>query len=277
LGIYLLSTRQLKAAFWFGSVLLFSFGLLVFFQGLEIWSTFLLEILPQVSKGVVMDSYAISFQSWHVLFSYLFLEDAISNPFPLINSAFLFSLSLVLVKALFIGQSAALAEKNRNGYKTFGVFIIASMLLSPVGSMYSLILLACFIICFLAENSMPKVLNSNKSVPLLLVFILVFVICNPQIHTYENILMPFRFIRLLFVTVLWLLLFKKSDFQWRYSLIALFVFSTPVIKLVSSPSREDLSSYFPIQQKRGIVSNFRFENQFFKYWYRDHLMIILGV
>jgi hypothetical protein len=81
--------------------------------------------------------------------------------------------------------------------------------------------------------------------------------------------MPFRFIRLLFVTVLWLLLFKKSDFQWRYSLIALFVFSTPVIKLVSSPAREDLSSYFPIQQKRGIISNFRFENQFFKYWYRD--------
>jgi len=269
LGLYLLSTRQLKAALWFGFVLIFSFGGLVLLQGASIWSTFIFDVLPEVSNGSVIDSYAVSFQSWPILFSYLFCEDSIRNPNPLIDSILLFSVSLVLIKTLLIGQSVALANKNQHTYTAFGIFILAGMLLTPTGSVYSLILLIC-IFPGLFEKSLHLKTNNILGVqPLIGISVLVFFICNVSFHTNENLPFFFKFSRLFILLVSWLIIFKKTDFQWVYSLVAFLLFSPPLVKMMYCADKKDPSSYFPVQQNRGIVSRFVFDGQSFKYWYRD--------
>lgn len=119
------------------------FGLIsVFVNGFASWQYYVFTIFPRVSGGDLNDSYTFLFQSAFMLLKNLFVYDAVQNPQVVINSTPVFVMAMVVYKALLLACCVGITmHKKATDLMSFACWLTASMLLSPNGSSYSLILL----------------------------------------------------------------------------------------------------------------------------------------
>lgn len=111
-------------------------------NGVAAWQYYVFTIFPRATNGDLNDSYTYLFQSAFMLGKNLFVYDALQNPHVLLNSQPLFIISMVLYKAaLLAGCVGITLSKKSTDQIAFASWITASILLSPNGSTYSLILL----------------------------------------------------------------------------------------------------------------------------------------
>jgi hypothetical protein len=269
LFFYLIITRQFKALIWLAITCTGILLLAVSIQGMEIWLKFFTEILPTASAGEVMDSFAISFQSWNVLLKYLFVYDELANPAPVFgnNEAF-YQLSLWLIKALTLTGLLKFILSNRDTYKAFALLLLSGLLLTPVGSVYSLITLSVLLPLLANTEDKTILLGGQKiSIPALIRIFSLFLICNIPFHTFTNLPLVFRFTRLFLITVLWLSLIKKEDFSVKWILLSLLILTPLHIRQILKTGHKDNSVYVPIPQKQAMLTGFTVENQKLVYTY----------
>jgi len=87
------------------------------------------------------DSFTFIFQSAFMLLKRVFLYDGLLNQHPLYYSPYGFVLSMALFKALVLAPVILVTVRGRDEFFVFGVWLLASMLISPNGSSYSLVVL----------------------------------------------------------------------------------------------------------------------------------------
>lgn len=118
-------------------------GLLsVVVNGFAAWQYYVFTIFPRANSGELNDGYTWLFQSAFMLGKRLFVYDAVQNPKVVINSTPAFVMGMVLFKALLLACCVGITrQKKEAGLLPFAGWITASLLLSPNGSSYSLILL----------------------------------------------------------------------------------------------------------------------------------------
>jgi hypothetical protein len=94
-----------------------------------------------MGRGELNDPFTYIFQSAFMLLKRVFLYDALLNPAPVYNSPVLFVAGMALFKALILAPVVVLTLRGRDLFFMFGAWIMASLLIAPNGSSYSLILL----------------------------------------------------------------------------------------------------------------------------------------
>lgn len=214
--LFLFPLTLRKSGFLFLSVLGLLFGFALF-QGLPIWSYFLSTILPAASEGLIIDRFAVSFQSWNAFFAHAFLAEGSLKSGLWISSDWAFYFSKMLVSGLVIGALVGLCQNERPGSLSFFAASLAGILLTPTGTLYAL----------LPSVSAIPYLFSKENPPAKPVFWVMFIglllACWFPFHHLE-MYWPIRFGRLLILFLIFLLLLRKDHFSSRYLGIAMLLF-----------------------------------------------------
>lgn len=175
------------------------------FIGIEVYYSFL-KIPFQHLNGALSGQSAFSekFQSWNAFFRNIFIYDKNLNPFPLLNSAFLFNLFRIIVPAILISAGVVVYRKTKNILSKIELLFCIPCLMAlsvlPASATYHYILLLfplAFLIQWLTAFKMY-----NKMIILLLMFAVIGFVPSALDFIYQakQPYFIFKFHRLFLVT-----------------------------------------------------------------------------
>ena len=261
--LFLLLRKQYKAAAGLciacGALLLLSIGV----NGWAAWKYYVFEILPKVNNGELNNSFTYVFQSAFMLLKRLFVYDALLNPAPLTDNPYLFGILLGLFKAfiLTVCIGSTVRKKDRD-FETFAVWITGSMLISPNGSSYSLVLLVIPLLSLM----LPE--ERRRSYPLLPALILLAACYFPVIRL-ENASVLEQFPRLYLLLLFFGLLLRPLRLAWHTGLwggLSLFFIGLFVIGYHRDT---DKSVYFFTREEHIFINDYEVSNGTLVYSYWD--------
>jgi hypothetical protein len=192
------------------------------FLGMKTWMDYGQHILPRLYSGEINNTYAVNYQSMQVLLKTIFVPDAMHNSHAWIDSPVWYQRISTAFNILIYGLAVLCSFTQIKSEVKFGVWLIASLLVSGYGNSFSLLLLLLPFICtwwHLREKGMHVAL-----------LVLLFLIANVPLSWFSGFPLPFQFPRL------WLLLIVFFAWMWwvrpafkSYYLALLFVvFLVPV-------------------------------------------------
>jgi hypothetical protein len=139
---FLLVKKQYKQVAYCFAVCILLGLVSVMVNGFASWHYYVFTIVPRLNGGDLNDTYTFIFQSAFMLLKNLFVYDPVQNPQVFFNSTPVFIVTMVLFKAMLLACCVGITmHKKTTDLMSFACWITASMLLSPNGSSYSLILL----------------------------------------------------------------------------------------------------------------------------------------
>ena len=261
--LFLLLRKQYKAAAGLciacGALLLLSIGV----NGWAAWKYYVFEILPKVNNGELNNSFAFLFQSAFMLLKRLFVYDALLNPAPLTDNPWLFGMLTGLFKALILTVCIGytLRRKDRD-FEAFAVWITGSMLISPNGSSYSLILLVIPLL------SLMTPVEKGRSYPILSALILLAA-CYIPVSRLENAPVLEQFPRLYLLLLFFGLSLRPLRLAWHTGLwggLCLFFIG---LFLIGYHRDTDKSVYFFTREEHIFINDYQVNNGTLVYSYWD--------
>ncbi len=110
--------------------------------GLAPWAFFFLEALPRFNNGEIAGAYVANYQSLFMFLKHILVFDAIENPTGL-GQYFNSVLGLMFAVKLFLVSVAIfITKKVKGSFFSFSFWLFISLISSPYGSTYSLLVLA---------------------------------------------------------------------------------------------------------------------------------------
>ncbi len=231
----------------------------VVLNGFASWQYYVFTIFPRANSGELNDSYTYLFQSAFMLLKNLFVYDAVQNPQVVLNSTPVFVISMVLFKALLLACCVGVTiHKKVADLMAFASWITASMLLSPNGSSYSLILLL-----------MPLLaLANSKRVYLFTVIALLLLICFIQVAALGGKPLLLQFPRLYGMLLLFGLLIIVAGMQFPIKLFGAFVAVLLLADAGKLFPHPDNSKYL-LSQELPFVYEYAIKEDQLVYYYWD--------
>ena len=211
---FLLAKKQYKQVLYCVAACALLGLLSVVLNGFAAWQYYVFTIFPRASNGDLNDTYIYVFQSAFMLLKNLFVYDVVQNPQVVLNSTPVFVISMVLFKALLLACCVGITiHKKATDLMAFASWITASMLLSPNGSSYSLILLL-----------MPwlALANSKRFYWFAAMALLLF-ICFIPVSAFGGMPLLLRFPRLYGMLLFFGVLVVVAGMQFPVKLFAAFV------------------------------------------------------
>jgi hypothetical protein len=194
---FLIAKKQYKQVMYCSAACLLLGSVSVLLNGFASWQYYVFTIFPRANNGELNNSYTWLFQSAFMLGKNLFVYDEVQNPQVLFNSTPAFIICMVLFKAAVLASCVGITlSRKTTDWLAFAGWIIASMLLSPNGSSYSLILL---LIPLLA-------LASSKQVYLYISIALLFLISAIPVQALAGWPLLLQFPRLYLLLLFFILL-----------------------------------------------------------------------
>jgi hypothetical protein len=232
----------------------------VLLNGFASWQYYVFTIFPRASSGELNDSYTYLFQSAFMLMKNLFVYDAVQNPLVVLNNIPVFVISMVLFKALLLACCVGITiYKKVDDFMAFATWITASMLLSPNGSSYSLILLL-----------MPLLaLANSKRVYLLTTMALLLLICFIPVAALGRMPLLLQFPRLYGMLLLFGVLIVVTGMQFPIKLFAAFVALLLLADAGKLFPRADNSSYLLAKELPFVYEYAIKDNQLVYYYWDD--------
>jgi hypothetical protein len=261
--IWLLLKKQFRAAIGLciacGALLTLS----LLINGWAAWKYYVFEILPKVNNGELNSSFTFMFQSAFMLLKRLFVYDALLNPAPLTDSPLVFGILLAIFKALILTVCIRYTlRKNLRDFDSLAVWITGSMLISPNGSSYSLVLLT---IPLLALLSRPNPINR----PAIFSALILFAACTIPVARLENAPVWEQFPRLYLLLIFFALLLHPLWYAWHpgwwAGLTVLFI----ALFLAGYHRDRDPSTYFFDKEEHIFINSFSVNNGVLTYSYWD--------
>lgn len=218
-------------------------------QGTEIFRVFLAEVLPRHLKGEIQEPFAIQFQSWNSMLRRLFVASPSLNPYPPMESPFLFSFVKQLIVwsfvASFIGIYRGTKFDSSSHQRLFeiGLIPLAVLLISPGSATYHFLLLSVSIVCFakvLLDLGRPR-----HAMFLAFMFLLINLPHYLQArHVATGWLTPLGYPRLWLLVGLFLLVgaFFHRAARWRWKFTSAVTYAIPVLVLAGIMTALDVRS-----------------------------------
>jgi hypothetical protein len=207
--LYLLLKKKYREFLWLGIACVLLLLLSVGINGMDSWQFYLTRIVPKLNAGGFSHPFTYAFQSFYMLGKKLFVYDQLLNPIPFFKNPFLFVLWMGLFKAAILSACITFTVKHKeDDFLSFSIWMLTSILISPNGSTYSLVLL---LVLFFAISTYS---NKYKLVKIVSLFILGLA-CNLSIHKFGIFPVGLQFPRLYLLLVLFVLLLrgKKAYFN----------------------------------------------------------------
>lgn len=257
---FLVAKKQYKQVVYCMAACLLLGVVSVIFNGFASWQYYVFTIFPRANSGELNDSYTYLFQSAFMLFKNLFVYDEVQNPQVLFNSTPVFIISMVLFKAAIIACCVGISlNKKATDLLAFASWITASLLLSPNGSSYSLILL---LIPFMA------LANSERGY-LYISIVLLFLICAIPVQAVAGWPLLLQFPRLY---LLLLFFFLKIGITGTRLPFKPFIAFFAVLLLADAGkmfARSDNSRYL-LKEELPLVYSYAIKDNRLVYYYWDN-------
>ncbi|AEW00593.1 hypothetical protein A4D02_11615 [Niastella koreensis] len=257
---FLLAKKQYKQVAYCVAVCAILGLISVILNGFASWQYYVFTIFPRANSGELNDSYTWLFQSAFMLGKNLFVYDAVQNPQAVLNSMPAFVISMVLFKALLLACCVGITiHKKAADFMAFAGWITASMLVSPNGSSYSLILLL-----------MPLLaLATCKQVYLFTAMALLVPICFIPVAALAGKPLLLQFPRLYGMIFLFVVLIIAARMQFSIKLFGAFVALLLLADAGKLFPRPDTSNYLLSQALPFVYEYAIKENQLVYYYWDD--------
>lgn len=259
---YFVTKKQYKAVLYCtgACLLLGTFSVLI--NGFASWEYYVFTIFPRANNGELNDAYTNLFQSAFMLLKNLFVYDAVQNPTVLYNSTVIFIMGMALFKALLLACCVGVTlQKKMNDFMAFACWITASLLLSPNGSSYSLILLLIPLLALGSEVQKPAYIYIGIAA--------VFLICAIPVQSFARLPLLLQFPRLYLLLLFFFLLILQAGIQLPYKLWIVF-FALLLLpdagKLTGKPT--DTSNYL-LPEKLPLIYTYTIKDSRLVYYYWD--------
>jgi len=256
---FLLAKKQYKQMAYCVAACLLLGLVSVLLNGFTAWQYYVFTIFPRANSGELNDSYTWLFQSAFMLLKNLFVYDAVQNPQVVLNSTPVFVICMVLFKSLLLACCVGITiHKKAIEFISFAGWITASMLLSPNGSSYSLMLLL-----------MPLLaLANSKQVYLFTAMALLLLICFIPVATLGGKPLLLQFPRLYGMLLLFGLLIVVAGMQFPIKLFGAFVALLLLADAGKLFPHSDNSRYL-LSQQLPFVYEYAIKEKQLVYYYWD--------
>jgi hypothetical protein len=256
---FLLAKKQYKQFMYCMAACLLLGTVTLIVNGWAPWQYYVFTIFPRANNGELNDSYTWLFQSAFMLLKNLFIYDPVQNPQVVINSTPLFIISMVLFKALVLAGCIGITlHKKVTGFTAFAAWMAASLLLSPNGSSYSLILL--LIPLFALANS--------KRIYLYVGIVLVFFICAIPVQALAGWPLLLQFPRLYLMLLLFGMLVGKSRIPFPFKpfiVVAVLLLLADAGKMITGSDNSD----YLLKEELPLLYYYTIKDNRLVYYYWD--------
>jgi hypothetical protein len=232
-------------------------------NGFACWEYYFKDLFPRLNNGELNDSFTYVFQSGQMLFKNLFVYDALLNPTPIYHIPFLYEFATGLYKAFIISACIVLTIKNSSGnFLSFTCWIFASILISPNGSVYSLILLVIPLL------STTKLFASFSKKNMFVIGALLL-ICSIPVSYFHDLPVLFKFPRLYLLLALFLMIVYSSGVIFNAKVLAACIafFLLPACFKIFFPEDRDNSSYVLSKEKYLLMYDYEIKDGKLFCWY----------
>jgi hypothetical protein len=263
LFVFLLLRRRYRDATYLGiaCALLLLPSLLI--NGIAASNFYVFTIIPRMNHGELNDSFTYIFQSAFMLLKRSFRYDQLLNPHPITDNPWLFTLSTAIFKSVILTPAVLLttgSNKVKDDFSPFTVWVAASMLISPNGSSYSLVLLILPLLALAAARPTRKAL---------LAALLLTAACNIPINHLTDLPLLAQFPRLFLLLLFYMLLnLPKPNVRslaFATALTALFF----ALDIRGNLPANDPSSYVLTKEAHLFIDNFTTRDNHLIYSWRD--------
>ena len=232
-------------------------------NGFACWEYYFKDLFPRLNNGELNDSFTWAFQSAQMLFKDIFVYDELLNPKPVFNIPFLYEFVTALYKAFIISACIVLTVRNSsNSFLSFTCWVLASILISPNGSVYSLILL---VIPLLTINSSAPF--SKKNMIMISVLLLT---CNIPVYYFHDLSIFLKFPRLYLLIALFMMMIYSGSITFNRKMLTgcIIFFLLPLCFKIISPEKQDNSSYVLSKEKYLLMYDYEIKDGklFCRYW-----------
>jgi hypothetical protein len=236
-------------------------------NGFHSWEYYIFHILPKVNNGQLNDPFTYVFQSAFMLFKKTFVYDALLNPNPLVQSPFIFMLIMALFKGLILAACIQFTlRKREDDILSFSVWITASILLSPNGSSYSLVLLLIPLLALATKVFHFKAIDMRSAV---VAAVLLLAACNIPVTRLASFPLWARFPRLYLLLAFFIMLSGPWKKCLNIRLAGAVAFLFFILSLPGLYRNRDSSTYLLPREDHLYICDYVVKNNSLVYYYRD--------
>jgi len=265
--LFLLFRRKYRALLYLtiACVLLLTGSLLI--NGIHSWEYYLAHILPKVNNGQLNDPFTYVFQSAFMLFKKAFIYDALLNPHPFIHSPFIFMAIMALFKALILTICIIFTLRKRDDdILSFSIWMTASILLSPNGSSYSLVLLLIPLLALATQLYNFKAIHMGFAIT---AAVLLLIACNIPVIRLSSFPLWAQFPRLYLLLAFFIILSSPWAKYWNTRLAAGLAILFFILALPGLDRSRDSSTYLLDREEHLYICDYQVKNNSLVYYYRD--------
>ena len=257
---FLLARKDFKAMLYLSvaCALLIMSSLLI--NDFSSWQLYISQIFPRLNNGELNDSFTSIFQSAFMLLKNIFIYDELMNPVAIYNSPYLFIIMLAAFKTFLIGSCVMVTiRRGVNDFLSFAIWMAASVLISPNGSTYSLII---FMIPLLALFSLDISYVQKTT----LIFLLLL-ICNIPIHYFSSFPLLLKFPRLYLLIVFFIAMIFIAEIEFNYKILSAFFVLFLSVESFRLLRKEDKSNYLLTRDEHILIYDYYIGNNTLAYSY----------
>jgi Glycosyltransferase family 87 len=285
LFFFLILRKQYRSVFYLGLACILLLLPSLWLNGIPAWKFYISDIIPKMGRGELNDSFTYVFQSFFMLLKRIFLYDGLLNPHPFLNNPYLFTLGMALFKALILVPAALLTIRERDDFFSFSVWVTASMLISPNGSSYSLVLLGIPLLALTysllradtlrTANTDVTLLAGGARTVIIAAILLLAAACAIQVSRFGSFPVwaqfPRLYLLLLFFTLLIITAKKDGSVKkdWKISWVASCAMLFFIFDIRGNLPADDTSSYVLAKEQHLCIDNYSVQANKLVYYYRD--------
>jgi hypothetical protein len=272
LFVFLLLRRRHREALYLGIGCTFLLILSLSINSIAAWHFYVAVILPRMNHGELNDSFTYIFQSAFMLLKRAFRYDRLLNPHPITDNLWLFTLGTAIFKSLILTPAILLTRREKDDFFPFTIWIAATMLISPNGSSYSLVLL---ILPLLGLAWYAPIRPTQPFLPVILAILLLTAACAIPVNRFGTLPLLAQFPRLYLILLFYLLLCRSQPHKRNLavsltatltiSLTALFF----ALDIRGNLPEKDASSYVLAKEEHLYIDSFTTHNNRLIYSWRD--------
>lgn len=265
--LFLVFRRKYRAALYLSIACALLLTGSLFINGVRSWEYYMVHILPKVNNGQLNDPFTYVFQSAFMLFKKAFIYDALLNPHPLIHSPFIFMAIMALFKALILTICILLTRRQKeDDILSFAVWITASILLSPNGSSYSLVLLVIPLLALATQLYRFKAIHMGIAITAMA---LLLIACNIPVIRLSSFPLWAQFPRLYLLLAFFIILSGPWAKYWNTRLAAGLAILFFILALPGLDRSRDSSTYLLDREEHLFICDYGVKNNSLVYYYRD--------
>jgi hypothetical protein len=281
LFLFLLLRRRYRDALYLGIGCTLLLALSAGINGIAAWNFYGAVILPRMNHGELNDSFTYIFQSAFMLLKRAFRYDQLLNPHPITDNPWLFTIGTAIFKSIILTPVVLLTiaappitvpttNRENDDFFPFTVWIAASMLISPNGSSYSLVLLILPLLGLLYRTRpCPPLIQTRPFSPPILAILLLTVACAIPVNHFGTLPLLAQFPRLYLLLLLYFLLNHPRLYTRSLALGAVLAALFFALDIRSNLPKPDPSSYVLTKEAHLFIDDFTARNNRLIYSWRD--------